>query len=545
MDNANIFYPSCTIVTEKKHSYYNYTYSIDKVLDQFQKIKDNRIRHQYMKYLGEVADFNTYQNCCNCVALILYKPEKKIGCEPGTGEEKECFFDAYIPNIYFSCVNINKYLPGYLVRFYVDTSVYTYYKNCMKTQGAYCSLTVRLFQEILLMNNVEVHTFDCDPEKVKLANTRSYRFAPMVDDSVNLLVCREADGVVTFQDCFNIEMFEKNGRIFYIVPLNQPEIPNGPYNGYGLWLKSYKYTEKYFDHKNNIIDMAAGVSAFKIKIRKDYFYKCFAHIRNLATNIVEIFKNNNNIVDITKIGERNFNQFKFAVNNNIFDIGFDEIFLLELFKNLISVSYDYDDINKTMNYDKDEMYVVKDIILGNHFDHNIIDADITYIGTTVRVDVSISPFYEDKHENKKILSRTILYPGKTVYFLRNYDVITDKVFTFDLLIDEHIYSNVYYTIKQDICDSINPDYDTYFGNSSFNYQNNTYGFKNYTPSSLAINMPIYPIFFERFKNIYTMTESGIIADDNTNDNNQHASHENKKNFFHKYMKYRNKLQSLQ
>ena len=75
------------------------------------------------------------------------------------------------------------------------------------------------YNELLNLENVEIYTIICDDitetteiDKVSVHQTRSYRFNALLDDSVNINISREADGIVTFTDCHNIRCFEKSNN---------------------------------------------------------------------------------------------------------------------------------------------------------------------------------------------------------------------------------------------------------------------------------------------------------------------------------------------
>lgn len=165
-----------------------------------------------------------------------------------------------------------------------------------------------------------------------MAKTRFLRFLTMMDSTVKTCVIREADGIVNMCDCKNIDLFEKSNYLFYIIDgighnpesLEKGDVinpnSNNKYQGYQPWISIYKskFDASFFEKKNNLYDLLAGVISINIKIKNDFFQSVK---NNLSENIDTYIKKD-----------------KYSDSDKI-KIGFDEMFLLNLFKDIISCPY--------------------------------------------------------------------------------------------------------------------------------------------------------------------------------------------------------------
>src|SRR4029078_4141397 len=73
---------------------------------------------------GLLNNVNTeiYSNCCNCISFVLYYSECK-------DENKLALF---LRSLLASVINIKKYLPSWLVRIYLDETVYSCIQSLLK-----------------------------------------------------------------------------------------------------------------------------------------------------------------------------------------------------------------------------------------------------------------------------------------------------------------------------------------------------------------------------------------------------------------------------
>ncbi|ARF10092.1 hypothetical protein Indivirus_13_6 [Indivirus ILV1] len=155
-----------------------------------------------------------------------------------------------------------------------------------------------LFDKIISSDNVEVYTYLCDDWQ--LVKTRSLRFLPLIQEDVNICIIRDADGIVSKRDCININLFSHDERkMFYLINYGN----FSPFYGhYSSWLQNY--APQFMNKYKNAYQLLAGCFGTKIKIKEDYY--------------------NNSIITLSNIIHPD-------------NVGFDELILLYIYKNFISV----------------------------------------------------------------------------------------------------------------------------------------------------------------------------------------------------------------
>ena len=103
-------------------------------------------------------------------------------------------------------------------------------------------------------------------DRNEMGKTRTFRYLPVLDNTVNTVIVRETDGIVTNLDRRNISLFCSSTKILYILPFLHKT--NHTYDGipllqysYSEWLTYYKQVIEpdYFSHKNNVYDIMAGM----------------------------------------------------------------------------------------------------------------------------------------------------------------------------------------------------------------------------------------------------------------------------------------------
>lgn len=244
----------------------------------------------------------------------------------------------------------------------------------------------KTFKQIIENSNVEVYTYLCQSfnNSIPIERTRTLRFLPMIDDDVNICVVREADGIVSNLDCHNIKIFSKSDKIFYL-PLVVPYYNNITldddvlFSSYSPWLQLYKvlFEQEYFSNHQNLYDLLAGTFSIKLKIKKDYyqtkilelqkkinnFFTASNSERKTKVNNISFLLSRNNkalnthdLIDILDTSEKELNNYI-----NILNTGFDEILLLDIFKELISIKFEESNKSTTKIFNKQ-------IILLNNLD---------------------------------------------------------------------------------------------------------------------------------------------------------------------------------
>jgi len=355
-DNPLDYSEKCILINNRKAKYYNYKYQPSLIInDLYSKFSDNSYLEEYIYHLTHI--FNTTDdivtNRCNCISLVLYinlTLGEKLGNKPLS----------FLYSIQKTIRNVATELPKWLVRIYFDPTIYDY---ILTVTDEYSRKTLQILEYILKADNVEVYTYQCksfeDPN-YKNNKKRSLRYLPLIDMieynnniayGTNLVIIREADGIVSNLDCRNIMAFENSQRVFSLSNIGQlndhikyPYL----YDSYSAPLTYYKVMNKgFYGYRNNIFDLLAGTIGLSLKIRKEYYNFIVENTKNMISldhlsdaDISDfdtyqiIFKKKIALMRINEI----FDYFSYDKDDliKIMDITFDEILLLELFKELIS-----------------------------------------------------------------------------------------------------------------------------------------------------------------------------------------------------------------
>lgn len=344
--------------------YYQHTYKPPSKLDET------------IKKLGinpSIVDKNINKNCCNCISISLY--------DNGTlKDNKNDRMKIFLNCILKSVMNVRKILPreygGWIVRIYINNiALQTIeenenYKKC--------------YDKIIGYDNTEIYKYNCPIDNLNI--TRTFRYHPIYDKTVNFYAIREADGIVSNLDCYNLFNFfnleQHKNKLFYLPDLfDQKRYKKGkhgtkytvPFYSYSDWLIYYKthIKKEFYIQNNNIIDLIAGGFCSKIKLKEDFYNDTFLNLKANFDTILEDLKyclemetnlydckpiyNNN----ITYIFDRLFKSQKVDVDTksqsmvaiqkldkeidkeliSSVRVGFDEMLLLELFSPFISCNF--------------------------------------------------------------------------------------------------------------------------------------------------------------------------------------------------------------
>jgi hypothetical protein len=338
--NAEMFYQTepmlldilnltCKIRTRKRTKYYIHEYNPDPILKRIELVYNK----EDLNYKFSMFDFESRKNCCFCISITVYFTQKdKEYFETETSLDSKHkdinkYEYRYLVSILQTVNNAKMFLPEWLVRIYMDQSVYQVLKD--KKNSTLC----QLFDEIFQSENVEIFTFECNVKN--LEQTRTYRFLPMIDETVAKVAIREADGYLCKMDCNNIRVFSNSNAIMYLAEYfpnsksylddeNDLILPPA-YDENNLWLEIYKeYEENFFYYMTNIYSLVAGTITLNVRVKKDYFTSKFTYVKDL-------------ISEIKSSGEYPENVFESL------DIGFDEIFLLDTFRDFICINRKLDD----------------------------------------------------------------------------------------------------------------------------------------------------------------------------------------------------------
>lgn len=308
---------SCGLLNSKKPSYYTNTYHPPTGLP--------------IKSLNGV-DLTSRSNCCLCVSFSLYM----------TGHLNFRLY-TYVATIIRSVENIKKYLPNWLVRLYIDPSVFNSLILAEKSETVYQSndrigwssitdqpKTLDEYATLLKMvksgldslyraENVEIYTYFCDTDD-PLGYQRTYRLLSLIDPEVAAYAIRDADGVVTAVECNNLDCMVLNRQPMYVTLSNStcPGLVNN--RSYAVWLNIYKKLDPYFNDHANLIDLMAGMIAGTVKFQPSHYYACMQ-------SAISFVQDTNLYRPRIPPGSQ-LSTFYFAL---------DEIFLLKLYRDLVCI----------------------------------------------------------------------------------------------------------------------------------------------------------------------------------------------------------------
>lgn len=174
-NKRNIINPDskCALVTKKCDLNKYYIFDYDPYF-----WKDNRSNSEIGK-IQELIDNNKdyfdleyRSNCCNCISIVL------------NAENSGIELLKYISSITRSAKNILNCLPNWILRLYLDISIYEdindgNYKNLIK--GEYENILLDNWEYLFNTENVEIYTFICDDSGINTKRKRSLRFATLYD----------------------------------------------------------------------------------------------------------------------------------------------------------------------------------------------------------------------------------------------------------------------------------------------------------------------------------------------------------------------------
>lgn len=346
---------TCRLINNKKLKYYTHTYNPKNIVAKIEA-DTSSYKKVLIENINNIFDLTVRDKCCNCIAISLYWT--KTNDIDGLLK--------YLYSIQRTVKNVKSELPDWIVRVYIDGSVY----NNMQTGNTYVN---EIMNYLHMSDNVEIYTYICDSlldNNIPIARTRTFRFLPITDIDVNVCVVREADGIVTYTDCHNIKVFANSDRIFYLLPfLDDYDNTQKIGNSYQRWLSYYKkrIESEYFTKNFNLYDILAGTIAIRLKVKHDIYLANNSYVQNKINEAVDkasVFSGEEDIdIDDTRRAhilhpemlDKDKNELKNALNN-----GYDEILLLHIFRDIISVSYSGD------KYTKEEFDLKRSLIFAGN-----------------------------------------------------------------------------------------------------------------------------------------------------------------------------------
>lgn len=335
----------CTLLTTKKMKYYTFTYDPTNVINNIKKTF-NELNKKNMdlntninidNQNDDIFDQNITNNCCNVISISLYALNSNIA--------------KYIFSIAKTINNVKREMPDWLVRVYLDDSVFCQIKSFKNTDDELEKIIYEKFQFIYNSDNVEIYIYNCpNVTKDELYMNRTFRFFPFLEKDVNICICRDADGIVSRMDCHNIKVFAKSDKLFFLPLIAfKRQILVSPYS---KWIKSYslyfaKKNYKYTDYHCANYDLLAGGFGINLRINYEYYKYSFLQVN------------------------------EYMETHDNFKITFDECLLFQMFNKYIGLY-----VNKNRFFDIIVNEEDKDMgMLIEIIDNNLLfaDANINYI----------------------------------------------------------------------------------------------------------------------------------------------------------------------
>ena len=386
--NPLLTYPGdCILVNSTKHKYYIHGYYPLKCINYMKRVnKDDPYLQQYLDDMNATFDCqdDNITKRCNCVSIVLYWNHPSI-------ETTQLL--SYLTSIYQTIQNVHHALPNWIVRVYLDISVHDslvyssininrdqqeeqqsqqqtqQYKQVELDKQHMLDECFVVYNDILDADNCEVYTYifnsSTDSSDNNIGNDvgnnangdkgghserkRILRFLPFIDNTVNTVIVREADGIVSYKDCCAIDQFSTSPYIFHVDLHNINALHHfnkhmDLYHSYASWLIFYKILdEQYFSHKQNVVDLLAGTIGLNLKVKRQVFEDNILQINDMIDNynpdvlyqqITQYYNMDPGFVIDGKVSRKQLNR--------LLTVGFDEILLLHMFRQLLSVDISVD-----------------------------------------------------------------------------------------------------------------------------------------------------------------------------------------------------------
>ena len=470
---------SCILLNNKKGKYYKHTYNPIKIIKNASEytinenfIIDETFRREYLDNMIKIIDMNPRDNCCNCISFTLYstaniesedellkKHEQKLKDDDDDDINDKIFYQTiendlqrlcgYLLCLKISTTNIKKRLEDFVVRIYLDISVISVINKFSEIKMEYVKDEEKLkkyikdileyIQYLFSADNVEIYTYLCESYVYNIAKTRALRFLPMLDPEVNVSIVREADGIISYTDIYNIKNFVTSNKMIFIYsyqPKNfiDPNITNiihkitetgkfptyltnteieRYYLPYSQWLREYIRDNKYFSNKKPMFDLLAGLIGIKIKVRPEIFMESLHNI-NMNNNKkikekelqIELEKDVSKKINMTEL----LDTFKSIIKN-----GFDEIFLMELFKDLYTYNIKYD----LREYDNIAIANIMFILNNFQYPYKKISININYV---IPTKIILNTIFENDDNNKKIYKKVLPIQKEINMYIMDYNI---------------------------------------------------------------------------------------------------------------------------
>ena len=467
----------CFLLNNKKQEYYKHTYDPIKIMENVSKytinehfIIDAVFRREYLHNMERIIDMTPRSNCCNCISFTLYstaniEPEEKLlkkreeilKNDGDVDMNVHIFYETleadlerlcgYLLCLKISVMNIKKRLEDFVVRIYLDISVISiinkfneikmeYVRDKDKLRK-YIKNILEYIQYLFSADNVEIYTYLCESYLDNIAKTRALRFLPMLDPEVNVSIVREADGIVSYTDIYNIKNFVTSNKMIFIYPyqpgnfidrnityflyefIKKAKIPmytkiDKTFMPYSEWLRGYIRDNRYFTNKMPLFDLLAGLFGIAITVRPEIFKES---LHNININNDKKIKEKELQIELEKdVGEKirmikSLDRFKLAMRT-----GFDEIFLLELFKDLYTYNIEYNDLEKY-----DNISIANIMFILNNFQYPLKKID-THINYLIPTKLILNTLFDTDKNNKIIYMNVPPIQNEINMYIMDYNI---------------------------------------------------------------------------------------------------------------------------
>lgn len=320
---------------------------------------------------GDTFDWSQRDRCCNVISMCLYIVNN---------DNVDILLQSlrkYLLSIERSLKNIQVNLPLWVVRLYFGSSVNASIEKIKNIKRERPELEDKIIAEVdkiiaayeFIISHAQVELYLINEESLTygIEEIRTARFAPLYDKQVNVCIVREADGTVTNLDCHNIDFFLHSPRHLFYLPnygkincfetyVNDVGGIEHPYlfSGYSGWLGFYKSVLRrdFFASHQNVYDLLAGLFGTKLKLKGDFYNKTFETLKKQISELEPPTLSESKAVLLPHIYSKIvipprgtsylsyvdfISQFKNLNFTTMLNLGFDEILLLDLFKDIISV----------------------------------------------------------------------------------------------------------------------------------------------------------------------------------------------------------------
>jgi hypothetical protein len=320
---------------------------------------------------GDTFDWSQRDHCCNVISMCLYIVNN---------DNVDILLQSlrkYLLSIERSLKNIQVNLPLWVVRLYFGSSVKANIEKIKKIKRERPELDDKIIAEVdkiiaayeFIISHTQVELYVINEETLTygIEEIRTARFAPLYDKQVNVCIVREADGTVTNLDCHNIDFFLHSPRHLFYLPnygkincfetyVNDVGGYEHPYlfSGYSGWLVFYKSVLRrdFFASHQNVYDLLAGLFGTKLKLTSEFYDETLKTLKKQISELEPPTLSESKDVLLPRIYSKIviphrgtlylsyvdfISQFKSLNFTKMLKIGFDEILLLDLFKDIISV----------------------------------------------------------------------------------------------------------------------------------------------------------------------------------------------------------------